>query len=1009
MSYKEIEISEQQAAELALTYYNLEGELKKLPGEEDFNFYLKDKSGKEFTVKVSRPDTDVNAIDFQSAIMEHLKKQDFPLDFPEVIHSTEGKAYVELDDKRFLRVQKWVPGRMLSEVNPRTPALLENWGAVSGLCSRFFADFDHPAAHRFYKWNPSETLFSKQFRQHIHEQERLEIADYFWNLFEEKALPKLAGLRKSVNYNDAHEHNLLVNYNKKNPLIRGIIDFGDALYTETVNELAIAAAYAGMYMPDPLQAIAHVVKGYHKTYLLKEEELEVLFPLIGARLMITASNAAFNKHNEPDNEYLLISEKPAWDLLEKLRAINPDLAHYTFRAAAGFEPCAENLKFQSWFKTGKNQLTDIINVEGKVVVDIDLSVGSPDLGNNSNFETPDKFERRIRSVVEDQGADYAQGGYAEARPFYSTDAYMMEGNNGPKWRTVHIGHDFCAPAGTAVFAPMDGTIHSFQNNDNFCDYGPTIILEHKPNDELVFYTLYGHLSLNSIQDVKIGDKVKKGQQIASIGDISENGHWPPHLHFQVMLDMLGMKGDFPGACFPEDKKVWMSISPDATLFFQDTPATEQYIKNEKILASRKENLGKSLSISYDEPLHMVRGYKQYLYDVDGKRYLDTVNNVPHVGHQHPRVVNAAKKQIELLNTNTRYLHENIVKFAEELLETFPPELSVVHFVNSGSEANELAMRMVEAHTGQKDMIAVEVGYHGNTGGCISISSYKFDGKGGKGAPEQTQIVPIPDTYRGLYRNDPEAGRKYGDHLKTAVDNVQSSGRNVGAFICESIISCGGQIVLPENYLKTAYKHVRDAGGICISDEVQVGFGRVGDHFWGFEYQDVVPDIVTLGKPIGNGHPLAAVVTTKAVAESFANGMEYFNTFGGNPVSCAIGREVLAIIKEEKLQENAKAVGAHLTEGLKKLQEKFPIIGDVRGPGLFLGFELVKNRESIEPAAEEAAYLANRMKQRGILMSTDGPFYNVLKIKPPICFTKADADFLLENLEVVLKEDFLKIG
>ena len=430
------------------------------------------------------------------------------------------------------------------------------------------------------------------------------------------------------------------------------------------------------------------------------------------------------------------------------------------------------------------------------------------------------------------------------------------------------------------------------------------------------------------------------------------------------------------------------------------------LTTENILNSRRKNLGRSLSISYQKPLHIVRGYGQYLYDSNGRRYLDTANNVAHVGHQHPRVVRAAKRQIEVLNTNTRYLHENIVLFAEELLATFPPELSVVHFVNSGSEANELAMRMAEAYSGQKDMVAVEVGYHGNTARCIDVSSYKFDGKGGKGAPPTTQIVPIPDSFRGIYRGE-NTGGKYAEHVLKAIEKIQAQGRNVGGFICESILSCGGQVVLPEGYLKKAYQHIRAAGGVCIADEVQVGFGRVGEKFWGFELQNVVPDIVTMGKPIGNGHPLAAVVTTAEVAEKFANGMEFFNTFGGNPVSCAIGREVLQIVKDENLQQHAFEIGEYLKKGLKDLQTRFPIIGDVRGHGLFLGFELIKNPETLEPAAEAAIYLANRMRERGILMSTDGPFHNVLKIKPPMCFDRGNVEFLMENLQRVLGEDFLR--
>jgi 4-aminobutyrate aminotransferase-like enzyme len=370
-------------------------------------------------------------------------------------------------------------------------------------------------------------------------------------------------------------------------------------------------------------------------------------------------------------------------------------------------------------------------------------------------------------------------------------------------------------------------------------------------------------------------------------------------------------------------------------------------------------------------------------------------------------VKAGQQQMAVLNTNTRYLHDNILDFAKELCATLPKELSVLHFVNSGREANELALRMAQAVTNQKDIIALEVGYHGNTQGCIAVSSYKFNGKGGKGKPENTHIVPLPDSFRGLYQGDKsETGAKYAAHVDEAIEYIQSKGRNVAAFLAESIVSCGGQIDLPDNYLQLAYAAVRKAGGVCIADEVQVGFGRVGKKFWGFELQNVVPDIVTMGKPIGNGHPLAAVACTEAVAIAFANGMEYFNTFGGNPVSAAIGLAVLDVIKEEKLQENAYEIGEFLKSELRLLQKQFPLIGDVRGEGLFLGFELVEDGKI--PATDKTAYLANRMSAHGILISVDGPQNNVIKIKPPMCFNQQNALDLMRYLTKIMKEDFMNM-
>ncbi len=1002
-SYTDLAISLSQAREMVYDHYGLEGEVSKLPGDQDFNFRMKVSDSSSYTVKVTRPGTAESTMDCQLKIVEHLVSSHFPLKLPEVILTKDGLPMVKLPDQRYLKVQQWVPGRVLAEVNPRTTHLLHQWGQTCGLLSKHLAGFDHPEAHRFFKWDPSRTLASREYAPHLAKDIR-ETCDYFWTLFEEKTLPQLADLRTGVNYNDAHELNLLVNANPAHPEITGVIDFGDAVYTHTINELAIGCAYASMGFPDPLEAAVHLVRGYHNIFKVREAELQVLYSLIAARLLVTVTNAAWNRQHEPENAYQQISEQPAQDLLKRWRQIPPALAHMRFREACGLEPCPTRDVFAAWWDDAREQLSPPIEPQQKQWVPIDLAVDSADLGGNHHFDDVVSFEQTIRGLVGDPQEHVGVGGYAETRPFYSTDSYRVEGNQGAQWRTVHLGLDLWAPSGTDVLAICDGKVHSFQDNLGDCNYGPTIILQHDVSPQLTFYTLYGHLSRDSLVSLTVGQAVAQGERIAAIGAPPENGNWPPHLHFQVILDLLDWSGDFPGVAFPGEAQTWLSVCPDPTGLYPVTFAARPALPDRDLLTFRKTHLGRGLSVSYERPLHIVRGYKQYLYDTSARRYLDTVNNVPHVGHQHPRVVNAATRQMGLLNTNTRYLHRHIKEFAEALLQKFPEPLSVVHFVNSGSEANELAMRMVQAYTGQRDMIAVEASYHGNTGGCIDISSYKFDGKGGQGAPDTTQVVPMPDTYRGLYRGDPLAGKKYADHVREAVQEIQQRGRKVGGFICESILSCGGQIVLPEHYLAEAYRQVRAAGGVCIADEVQVGFGRVGEAFWGFQLQGVIPDIVTLGKPIGNGHPLGAVITTQAIADAFANGMEYFNTFGGNPVSCAIGQEVLKIIEDEQLQAHALEVGTYLRQQLTTLQQKYPIIGDVRGKGLFLGFELVQDHADLVPAPEQANYLINRMRERAILMSTDGPAENVIKIKPPMCFTKENADFLISNLDLVLGEE-----
>ena len=417
-----------------------------------------------------------------------------------------------------------------------------------------------------------------------------------------------------------------------------------------------------------------------------------------------------------------------------------------------------------------------------------------------------------------------------------------------------------------------------------------------------------------------------------------------------------------------------------------------------LLVRRKQTLGPSLSVSYKSPLQIVSGSRQFLFDAAGRRYLDCVNNVAHVGHSHPYVVRAASEQMARLNTNTRYLHELLIEYSERLAATLPEGLSVVFLVNSGSEANELALRLARAHTKRNDVIVVDCAYHGNTSAMIDISPYKFDGPGGRGCPSWIHKVPMPDVYRGQHRGE-DAGIRYAQAISAAAAAAAESG-GVAAFFCESAVSCGGQIILPPGYLREAYAAVRASGGVCVADEVQTGFGRAGSHFWMFEAQGVTPDIVTLGKPIGNGHPLGAVVTTPEIAASFANGMEYFNTFGGNPVSCAVGLAVLDVIRGEELQQNALEVGEYLHQSLNQLKSRHPLIDDVRGQGLFVGVELVRDRQTLEPADHEAALLIEQMKEKGVLLSTDGPFHNVIKIKPPLVFSRHDADELLLIIDSV---------
>lgn len=428
-------------------------------------------------------------------------------------------------------------------------------------------------------------------------------------------------------------------------------------------------------------------------------------------------------------------------------------------------------------------------------------------------------------------------------------------------------------------------------------------------------------------------------------------------------------------------------------------ARPQHHAPEALREARKEFLGPSLSLSYNEPLNIVRGEGAYLIDQSGQAFLDCVNNVSHVGHCHPRVVEAGVAQMRTLNTNTRYLNRLLTDYAQRLAAKLPDPLDTVFFVNSGSEANELALRLARTHTGRRDVAVLDVAYHGTTTSLIDLSPYKHDRKGGSGRPEWVHVAPMPDPYRGLHRGE-ESGALYAGEVASA---LACANGNAAAFIAESALGCGGQIILPPGFLKAAYEHARGLGAVCIADEVQTGMGRAGSHFWMFETQGVVPDIVSIGKPIGNGHPMAAVVTTREIAQSFANGMEYFNTFGGNPVSCAIGMAVLDVIEDEGLQAHSAKMGTMLKQAFDDMAQRHDLIGDVRGQGFFLGIELVTDRETREPASHQAKQVVNTLRSQGILMSTDGPDDNVLKIKPPIVFPEHEASRLVDHIEAALKQ------
>jgi 4-aminobutyrate aminotransferase-like enzyme/Ser/Thr protein kinase RdoA (MazF antagonist) len=745
-----------RVAELVAELWGIEGELLALPGERDQNFRVTPPIGQAIVVKITTAEEDRALLDAQHAAFEHLRGR---VDIcPRLVPTRAGTTLASLPGpngrEHLVRAVAYIPGTPLAELAEIDEPLLEQLGGALGRLDRALLDFDRPALHRDFDWDlargeavvrrDSPLIADPELRTHI---------DTLLARYLAHTQPILPRLRRSTIHADANDHNVIVDPRTRS--IVGLIDFGDMVHSWTINELAIAAAYAVLDRPEPLDVIAALCRGYQAEHPLEPVEQAAFYGLLCLRLCVSASLFANQIRQRPGDLYLEISQAP-------LRRTLPRLLERPFAL--------------------------------------------------------------VREVVHDACT-------SGLRPRRAASSALLEARQKRVLPSVRLGHR-------------------------------------------------------------------------------------------------------------------------------------------------------------NHPVHLRRAWMQYLFDADGRRLLDAYNNVPHVGHCHPRVVAAAIAQARRLATNTRYVYEALPEYAERLAATLPAPLEVCAFLNSASEANELALRMVRAATGRRDVIVLEHAYHGHTSSLIDISPYKHAGPGGIGAPSWVHVAPMPDLYRGP--TGPFAAKAVDEHI------AKLDGQ-LAAFIAETCPSVGGQHLLPSGYLAEVYASVRRAGGLTVADEVQTGFGRLGSCFYAFEEHGVVPDVVVLGKPIGNGFPLAAVVTTRAIADAFDNGMEFFSTYGGNPVACEVGLAVLDVLAEEQLQAHATRVGARLLAGLHELASVHECIGDVRGKGLFLGAELVRDRDARTPDPARASQIVDCMREAGVLIGTDGPDHNVLKIRPPMPFDLQDADRLLEML------------
>jgi 4-aminobutyrate aminotransferase-like enzyme/Ser/Thr protein kinase RdoA (MazF antagonist)/murein DD-endopeptidase MepM/ murein hydrolase activator NlpD len=993
--------------------YGIESTLTPLVGEYDLNLRATSPDG-DYLCKVMRPGCDPALVEMQCAALEHLATRAPDLPLQRLIRTRDGSHWTVLtaDDgtERLFWVLTYLPGRTLVETRPHTYTLLAELGQALGQVDATLADFSHPACTRELKWDLRRATWIAPRVNAISDPARRSIVARIVEDFEHRISPALEELSQQAIYGDANDHNLLVDYDPHGAQrLAGILDFGDMCFTPKVCEVAIAVAYAMMGESDPVAAAAAVVAGYHSALPLSDTELTLVFPLALTRLAVSVVNSALSQQERPDDPYITVSEAPAWALLERLHRHDPALAEARLRAACQLDPWPQGTRIMARLHSRCGDFAPVLGpaLPASAGAILDISFTST-LGGDDPAANAAEHALRVEAAMRESGRPLGLGRYGEPRPIYSGPAFALGAGLLAPHRTRHLGVDLFAPAGTPVHAPLAGEVILAHTYPDPGDYGGLVILRHRTDQGDEFRALYGHLAPQSIAGLHPGDPVVAGSAFAVLGAPAENGGWPPHLHLQVLMTGASQGDDSPPGVAPPDAfAAYAALAPNpAALLNLDDAATAWHGADTVVLWERRtQRFAANLKPSYRDPLQTVRGFRHFLYDPEGRTYLDAYNNVPHVGHCHPRVVEAVTRQLHLLNTNTRYLYAALTDYADRLVALLPAPLSVCFFVNSGSEANELALRLARAHTGARDMLVMDHGYHGNTTGAMDISPYKFNRPGGPGVPDWVHVTPLPDTYRGAYREDtPDAGAKYAAEAAEAVAYVQMRGRRVAGYISECVPSVGGQIVLPPGFLRGVYHAVRAAGGVCIADDVQTGLGRMGSHFWGFALQDVIPDILVLGKPSGNGYPLGAVITTPEIAASFASGPEFFSTFGGSTVSCAAGIAVLDVLAQEQLQHHADRVGRELLAGLRRIMARHPLVGDVRGSGLFLGIELVTDRETRIPATSHADYVKNRMRDRRVLLGTEGPHDNVLKIRPPMTFDSEAASALLDVLDEVLSED-----
>jgi 4-aminobutyrate aminotransferase-like enzyme/Ser/Thr protein kinase RdoA (MazF antagonist) len=1015
-------VSEGQALRLLYQLYGLDGvRLKPLDSFRDQNYRVDGPDGPRFVFKIANSMEPFGSLDLENGALWHLAAHDPDLRVPRLVPTLAGPAMTSITAEdgqtHHVRLLTFTPGRMAAERTIYEPAFLTELGHTVGRLVRGLAGYRHEACDRFLQWDmqvASEVVGA--FRRYVTDPDRQGLITHFTNLYEAMAVPRLGDLRRTIIHGDIVGWNVVTGGGGQTRTgaewtvthvdgsgarqIAGFIDFGDTARSYSVAELAVVAADVAMHCERVLPALMTVTAAFHAEYPLTEVEADVLFAMIGMRVCVTATSAAQQAALDPENAYVAELNEVDWPTLRALAALKPEIATAGLRLACGHPAQARAHALSGgdlagWLAARRPAVAlalDPVVLETASDDVVDLSPDSR-LYDDLDWRVDGPLADAVQHAVERQeqrGLGLAFGRYGEPRLMYALAPSADEPYN------VNLGLDvFCRP-GQVVAAPFAGRVRATDR---------TLVLVEHEVDGLAFFSRWRGI----VPAIGQGETVLAGATLGHVDGPNPEAILPPRVHAQLALLLDGGPGTLtdehlPLVARPDEQAVWLALCPNPSFLFGFPPGALAHRAPSagEIQTRRQAHLPRSQETYYGAPPRIARGWMQFLIDDGGRAYLDAINNVAHLGHCHPAVSAASDRQTRRLYTNNRFLYEPLVAYAERLTALLPDPLKVVFFCNSGSEANELAFRLARAHTGRPDILTVSGAYHGNTALTAEAGTSLLDNPDGGTPPAHIHPVAQPNLYRGPFGAErADAAERYAELAGQVIAAAADRGRSIGAFIAEALLGSPGAVLPPAGWLQRTYALARAAGAVCIADEVQVGFGRMGSHFWAFQMAGVQPDIVTLGKMIGNGYPLSAVVTTPEIADSFRRRATYFSTYGGNPVACAVGLAVLDVIEQEGLQARASEVGLHLRAGLLELARRHPLIGHINGYGMYLGVELVRDRERKTPAAAEAVRVAEWMLRRGVIVYPTGDYYNVLKLKPPLAWERRDAEFFVAQLDFVL--------